>query len=178
MKQYYTANISNFFDETAEYYVAAKAVGSADEENARDMGIGNVVKSDRVLFTRPGIALAVPIGVAWSSEYGRATWNAVTPPDGYEVASYQVMLYSGNDIVASRNINTTYFDFSSGWIDFQNAGTLNYTFTVTAMSSDIIVASSESLNACSVFDPLSPTMMNPTTAPMVRASMILFVMKM
>ena len=47
-----------------------------------------------------------------------------------------------------------------------------------AMSSDIIVARSESLNACSVLDPFSHTMMNPTTAPMVRASMILFVMNM
>ena len=133
----YTTNISNFFDETAEYYVAAKAVASADDQDARNMGVGSVVTSEHIIFTRPSISLDAPTGVAWSSEYGRAAWNAVTPPEGYEVAYYQVMLYSGNDIVASRNINTTYFDFSSGWIDFQNAGTLNYTFTVTAMSSDI-----------------------------------------
>ena len=132
----YSTNISNFMDQSATYYVTAKAVSSPDEEGARDLSVGATVSSNTVYITRPEESLDTPTGVTWGGQYGRAVWNEVA-----DAVSYQVMLYSGNDIVASRNINTTHFDFSSGWIDFENVAKNEYTFTVTAMSSDITTVS-------------------------------------
>ena len=155
----YSTNISNFMNASGTYYVVAKAVGSADEENAKDFGIGETVTSNTIYYTRPDSSLSVPQNVTWSNTiYGRAVWDEVEDAD-----SYQVMLYSGDDIIASRNVNTTHFNFSSGWIDFENVAKKDYTFTVTAMSSDITsvsnsvesehsekLAAPESMNAVSI----------------------------
>lgn len=137
-------NISNFLTETGDYHVEAKAVGSADEENARNMGVGQIAASNTVYFTRPETSLDTPVNIAWGTgtAYGRASWDAVR-----DAASYQVMLYSGEDIVASRNITTTFFDFSSGWVDYGKVTAGQYTFTVTALSEDITKVSSSAESA-------------------------------
>lgn len=145
----YTTNISNFFEVTGNYYVVAKAVASVDEDGAHDMGVGTAVSSNTIYFTRPENSLDAPERAFWDSLKGRATWDAV---EG--AASYQVMLYSGNQIIASRNINTTYFDFSTGWIDFAHIIENQYTFTVTAMSPDITTISNSPESAHS--DVLTP----------------------
>ena len=159
----YSMNISSVFDCSAEYYVSAKAVGSASEENAADMGIGQVVNSNTVFFVRPDQSLESPDTLTWSENaYGRAEWNAI---EG--AASYQVMLYANNEIVASRNINTTYFNFSSGWIDFDKITENNYTFTVTAMSGDITTVSNsvESVRSAVLSEPTSLDAVSIVTQP-------------
>ncbi len=127
-------NISNFFETSGDYYVAAKAVGSTAEVGARDMSFGRRTNSNTVIYRRPGEELSQVQNVCWGTElaYGRATWDEVA-----NAAGYQVMLYSGEKIVASRNINTTHFDFSSGWIDFDQVAEKEYCFTVTALSGNI-----------------------------------------
>ena len=138
----YSTNISYFFDETAGYYVAAKAVGSADEENARNLSVGNAIASNKIYFTRPETALDTPTA-AWSDAvYGRAVWSSV---EG--AASYQVMLFSGNTILFSRNVTGNRFDFSTGWIDFEHTEEKQYTFAVTAMSGNIARVSNSAQSA-------------------------------
>ena len=163
----YSINISNFFTSTGDYRVEAKAVGSAEEKDARDMGVGSVVSSNTVYFTRPDTSLETPAGISWGTgmAYGRAYWNEVA-----DAASYQVMLYSGNDIVASRNINTTYFDFSSGWVDFANVTAGQYTFTVTALSADItqVSNSAESAHSALLAEPDQSSAVSIVTQPASR----------
>ena len=163
----YSMNISNFFTATGDYHVEAKAVGSADEEGARDMGVGRIASSNTVYFRRPDTSLETPMGVSWGSgmAYGRASWNEVA-----NAASYQVMLYSGNDIVASRNINTTHFDFSSGWVDFENVTAGQYTFTVTALSADItqVSNSDESAHSALLAEPDQSNAVSIVTHPASR----------
>ena len=59
----YTTNISSFFDETASYYVSAKAVENASAYGAREMD--TVVSSNIIYFQRPEVSLSKPENISW-----------------------------------------------------------------------------------------------------------------
>ena len=123
----YTTKISNFFTDSGSYYIVAKAVGSVDEENAQDMTVGSAVTSNTVTYTKPTTVLSAPTGTAWISSSGQAYWDAVE-----NAASYQVMLYSNNNLVSTCSTENTTYDFSSS-INSQDS----FTFSVKAISQDI-----------------------------------------
>ena len=129
-----SVDLSEHMSTGETYLVRAKAVRDDEEVDADDFTVGEVATSNVIYFIRPDRQLDAPTNIAWSNiRYGRAVWDEVAGAD-----SYQVALYKDDEVVSSRNVVATHFDFSTGWIEFEDVEAGRYSFTVTAMSGDIV----------------------------------------
>ena len=135
-----TADISSLICDSGSYYVKAKAVSGIAETNAFDLGQGDVIASNEIIYEKPSEAVANPQGVRWDNKvYGRATWEVAEKAVGY-----QVTLFSGDHVVATRNTNTNYFNFSTEWLDLSDLDEVEskqYRFSVVGLSADIMTIS-------------------------------------